>query len=156
MCRRYFIVVKKVAFPLLLASLGFAHAAGTNISVSMSEMKFAPMNITLKAGQKAVITVTNTGKVVHELQAYNTPKVAPKDEAGWDAYMQKNTIWLPSKDATLTINGKAKKGSFFEVELQPGEKGVLIFTPTKKGTFELACHKPSHYEGGMKGTVTVK
>lgn len=50
MCRRYFIVVKKVAFPLLLASLCFAHAAGTNISVSMSEMKFAPMNITLKAG----------------------------------------------------------------------------------------------------------
>lgn len=148
--------MKKIVFSLLLASLGFAHAATSNISVSMSEMMFMPMNITLKAGQKAVITVTNTGKVVHELQAYNTPKVVPKTEAAWDAYMQKNTIWLASKDAALTIGGKAKKGSFFEVELQPGEKGVLTFTPAKAGTYELACHKPGHYEGGMKGTVTIK
>lgn len=150
--------MKKAAFlSMVIASLSLAHAAAAQtVQVSMSEMKFSPMNITLKAGQTATLTITNTGKVVHELQAYTTPKVAPKTEAAWDAYMQKNTVWLASKDARLTVGGKVRKGRFFEVELQPGEKGVLTFTPSHTGTFELACHKPGHYEGGMKGTLTVK
>lgn len=142
---------------LLLTTLCVTHAAApASMSVNMSEMKFTPSTLTLKAGQKVTITITNTGKVVHELQAYVKPKTAPKNEAAWDAYMQQYTMWLGTKNLSLTKNGKAVKGSFFEVELDPGQKGVLTFTPGKAGVYELACHKPGHYESGMKGTITVK
>ena len=122
----------------------------------MSEMKFTPMGLHLKVGQKVVMNISNTGMAPHELQLYSTPKVAPKGEAAWDAYMEKHTLWLASKDVKLTIGGKAVKAGFFEVPLKPGEKAVLTFTPTKAGLFEMACHYPGHYEAGMKAPVTVK
>lgn len=149
--------MKKTLLFLTLAALGCANASSTQtVNMNMTEMMFMPMSLTLKAGQKVTIKLSNTGKVVHEFQAYAKPQTLPKDEAGWDAYMKKNTIWLASKDTALSINGKPVKGSFFEVELKPGEKASLSFTPTKAGNFEMACHKPGHYEGGMKGPLTVK
>ncbi|GHF47059.1 putative cupredoxin-like copper-binding protein [Deinococcus metalli] len=143
----------------LAASTGSAAvkaAAVQTVNVQMSEMKFTPMGLTLKAGQKVVMHISNAGMAPHELQLYSAPKVAPKGEAAWDAYMEKHTLWLGSKDVTLTVGGKAVKAGFFEVPLKPGEKAVLTFTPTTSGTFEMACHYPGHYEAGMKARVTVK
>ncbi|PNY80850.1 cupredoxin domain-containing protein [Deinococcus koreensis] len=126
------------------------------IRIEMSEMKFAPMNLTLRAGQPVVIQLSNAGVAPHEFQAYGKPGAAPKGEAAWDAYMEKHTIWLPSRDTRLTVNGKAVKGRFIEVQLKPGEKATLSFTPTQAGAFEMACDYPGHYESGMKGPLTVR
>ena len=40
--------------------------------------------------------------------------------------------------------------------LKPGEQTELIWRFTNKGTFEIACLIPGHYESGMKGEVQVK
>ncbi|WP_309571669.1 cupredoxin domain-containing protein [Deinococcus sp.] len=144
-----------LSLTVLTASVSSAASMQT-VNVQMSEMKFMPMNLNLKVGQKVVMNISNSGVAPHELQLYSKPKVAPKGEAGWDAFMEKNTLWLASKDVKLTINGKAVKAGFFEVPLKPGEKAVLTFTPTKAGSFEMACHYPGHYEAGMKSPLTVK
>ena len=44
----------------------------------------------------------------------------------------------------------------FEVELEKGKGATVLFTPSKKGTFEIGCHVEGHYEAGMKGTFVVK
>ncbi len=150
--------MKRVTTILCLAAAlsTSAFAATQTINLQMKEMSFTPMNISLKAGQPVQFNISNTGKAVHEFQAYVTPKTAPKDEAGWDAYMTKNTLWLGSKDVKLTVDGKVVKGPFIEVQLNSGQKGVLTFTPSKAGNFDIACHKPGHYESGMKGKLQVK
>ena len=40
--------------------------------------------------------------------------------------------------------------------MRPGKRAELKFTPTRKGTFELACHVEGHYEAGMKDVLVVK
>ncbi|MBZ9711816.1 cupredoxin domain-containing protein [Deinococcus multiflagellatus] len=138
----------------LLSTLGTVQAASLNLT--MSDLKFTPAALTLKAGQPVTLRLSNTGKVPHELQIYAKPRVAPTTEAAWDAYMKTHTLWQGAKNLRLIQNGKAVGGTFFEVVLAPGAQATLTFTPTKTGVFEMACHMPGHYEGGMKGTVTVK
>jgi uncharacterized cupredoxin-like copper-binding protein len=41
------------------------------------------------------------------------------------------------------------------VTLQPGETKQLTWRFSDGGTFEYACHEPGHYEGGMRGQITV-
>jgi uncharacterized cupredoxin-like copper-binding protein len=48
-----------------------------------------------------------------------------------------------------------------EVAVEPGKKVTLTFTPTRKGTFEIACQLStggggSHAKAGMVGTLVVK
>ncbi|GGL07119.1 cupredoxin domain-containing protein [Deinococcus radiotolerans] len=149
--------MKHLTLLAILASTSLVHAAGTQaVTVRMSEMMFMPMNLSLKAGQKVTITLKNTGKADHEFQLYAKPRTLPRGENAWDAYMEKNSIWLASRDTALKIAGKAVTGKFIEVALKPGQSATLSFTPAHAGTFEMACHEPGHYEGGMKGTVTVK
>ncbi len=40
--------------------------------------------------------------------------------------------------------------------LSPGQQVVLRFVATKKGSFEMGCHLPGHYEAGMKGRWVVR
>lgn len=54
------------------------------------------------------------------------------------------------------MDGKPVKGNFMEVVLKPGQKAVLRFTPVLKGSFELGCHIPGHYEAGMKNALSVQ
>jgi uncharacterized cupredoxin-like copper-binding protein len=61
----------------------------------------------------------------------------------------------------VQVEGKAKMveragKDLVMITLAPGEQVVLRFSPTKKGTFEMGCHLPGHYEAGMKGTWVVR
>lgn len=147
----------RILLPLLLAALGGASAAPVQtLKIEMADFVFKPTGLNLTVGTPVRILLSNSGKVVHEFQSYLRPRVTPKGEAAWDAYMGKYTLWGASKDVKLTVNGKAVAGRFFEVKLKPGEHAVLSFTPTQKGQFEEGCHLPGHYEGGMKGAVQVR
>ncbi|MFN8509497.1 MAG: cupredoxin domain-containing protein [Deinococcaceae bacterium] len=139
---------------VLVCCLGGAAASGVQkVSVSMFEMGFKPVDLQVKAGVPVEITLTNSGKADHEFQAYTPPKTEPKD---WDAYLEKNTLWFSADNVSLTIDGKAvHEHKFIEVALHPGQKAVLKFTPKVKGTFEMGCHEPGHYESGMKGKFKV-
>jgi uncharacterized cupredoxin-like copper-binding protein len=38
---------------------------------------------------------------------------------------------------------------------EPGGVGEIVWTFTKAGTFSYGCLIPGHWEGGMKGSITV-
>jgi uncharacterized cupredoxin-like copper-binding protein len=42
------------------------------------------------------------------------------------------------------------------VIVAPGKTGTLIWTFTKAGTLQYACHVPGHYAAGMVGQLTIK
>jgi len=42
------------------------------------------------------------------------------------------------------------------VSVAPGKTGTLIWTFTKAGSLQYACHVPGHYVAGMIGQLTIK
>ena len=52
--------------------------------------------------------------------------------------------------------GAVASTRMFEVELEKGKSATVLFTPAKKGTFEIGCHVEGHYKTGMKATFAVK
>lgn len=42
------------------------------------------------------------------------------------------------------------------VTVAAGETKELTWTFTKSGSVLIGCHQPGHYDGGMKGQITVE
>ena len=40
--------------------------------------------------------------------------------------------------------------------VDPGKEAVMGWQFTKAGVFDFGCLVPGHYEGGMKGKITVQ
>ncbi len=143
---------------LLAAAFASGATAATQaqkVTVLMSEFKFAPKTVTLRAGVPVEITLVNKGSVEHEFMVYTVPKAAPGD---WDEYVMANTFFKSMGEVEVEFEerGAVASTSMFEVELEKGRSAVIHFTPSRKGTFEIGCHVEGHYEGGMKGTLVVK
>jgi uncharacterized cupredoxin-like copper-binding protein len=54
-------------------------------------------------------------------------------------------------DEPLEIDAKEAEAE----DITPGETRVVTWTITEPGKYQLACHVPGHYEGGMVATFTV-
>jgi uncharacterized cupredoxin-like copper-binding protein len=125
------------------------------LTITMAEFKYSPKTITIRAGVPVELTVVNRGAVEHEFLVYTPPKTAPDD---WDEYAIANTYFqdLGEVEVVFRDRGAVAGTSLFEVELEKGRSATVLFTPAKKGTFEIGCHVEGHYEAGMKGTLIVK
>ncbi|MDQ7820875.1 MAG: cupredoxin domain-containing protein [Armatimonadota bacterium] len=138
-------------------ALGPAAAAPKQqkVTVTLTEFKFTPATVTLQAGVPAVVTLVNKGTVEHEFMVYGRPAQAVDD---WDEYAMANTYFqgLGEVEVEFAKQGAVAGTNLFEVEVQPNRTATVVFTPTKKGTFEIGCHVEGHYEAGMKGTLVVK
>jgi len=135
-----------------------AGAAKQQVEVQMKEFAFVPSAVTLKAGVPAEVRLVNRGVVEHEFMVY-----AGKPMAGMDPQKMHKELEARSyfRGLAVQVEGKAKMvermgKDLVMVTLAPGERVVLRFTPTKKGTFEMGCHVPGHYEAGMKGKWVVR
>jgi len=152
-------VAGRWALVMLFVSLGFGWTAGAakeqKITIVLNEFNFNPANVTLRASVPAEIKLVNKGKVEHEFQVYVTPKGKVSD---WDEHAMANTYFRDMGEVETEFEGTgAVAGTrVFEVKVQPGKEAALKFTPTRKGTFEMACHVAGHYEAGMKGVLVVK
>jgi uncharacterized cupredoxin-like copper-binding protein len=139
---------------LAALNTGTAQQSGANLKWSMTDFAFKPAQTKLKVGVPASITVTNNGKTEHEFYVYDMPKTEPKE---WEEYAIDKTFFKNIGEVKVYVNGVKVAGhSLFEFEVQPGQTLKLEFTPTRKGTFQIGCHLPGHYEKGMKGVVTVE
>ncbi len=149
-------IVLLAALAVLVTMGGAAGAAKREkVTIALTEFKFTPATITLKAGVPVEIVLVNRGKVEHEFLVYETPKGKVSD---WDEWVMPNTYFkdMGEVEGEFPGIGAVAGTSVFEVEVKPGKRAELKFTPTRKGTFEIGCHVAGHYEAGMKGVLVVK
>ena len=112
-----------------------APASGHAITVKATEFAFAPMALTAKAGS-VKLTLVNAGTVEHELLVLKG--------AGDPAAMK------------VSGGRVSEHGAVGEVsETAPGatRSATLELAP---GRYAIVCNVPGHYQGGMRGTLTVR
>ena len=108
------------------------------IEIRMTDdMRFAPKDIQVKLGETVRLVAVNAGKVLHEI-VIGTPQ-----ELRAHAEMMKKHPGMEHEEPWM-------------VHVDPGQKGALVWTFNRAGTFEFACLIPGHFEAGMIGRITVK
>jgi uncharacterized cupredoxin-like copper-binding protein len=146
----------------LVACQGGAPAGPQTVQVRMSEFKFEPDPIRVKAGQEVRLDLVNEGTVVHEFMV------------GRDAMMMGHGTMLHGYETDFFGRGALPvqhKGEEYQVgspeeieetgwhvEVEPGGKVDLAFTVSaeNKGEWEIGCFTPGHYQAGMKGKLIVE
>lgn len=130
-----------VTLLLLGSSLTMAQAGDEPkaVSISAQEFRFTPSTVTVRAGQRIKLVLTNKGTVSHEF-------VSPVLKASKDVEIQSQGIKVEGDDIG-------------EVEFAKGKVVTVELTPTGTGRFEFWCGEKAgnklHRDLGMKGTIVV-
>lgn len=106
------------------------------ITVSAVGSRFVPQTINVKLGETVRFTIVNRDKVAHEFVIGDIAEQAEHDKE------MAAMPGMPMDDA----NG---------VMIAPGTTASLVWTFTRPGELQYACHLPGHYLGGMAGWLTV-
>jgi uncharacterized cupredoxin-like copper-binding protein len=110
------------------------------VTIAMSDFKFSPEQLDVKAGQTVRFVVINQGETKHEI-------------VFGDEQAQEEHEKLMSGGNTTHHHMQGDRAG---VELDPGQTKTLEYTfPDTPGTFLYGCHEPGHWAAGMKGTVTI-
>ena len=142
---------------------GLLFGASKRVVVTMSEYKFNPSRITLEAGQSVDIVLENKGILSHVFMVYPKPAKPYKGVGDWWEYALAQTYFQGMGEITVhtqrevTVDATRVAG----ITLEPGKVVTLTFTPTRKGTFEMACQLSTaagttHFKAGMGGFFVVK
>ncbi len=153
--RRSLILGVVAGLVALSASGAAAAARAQKLTVTLTEYRFTPRTVTVQAGVPVELTLVNRGSMEHEFMVYTAPKSTPDD---WDEYVMDNTYFKDMGEVEVVFpnQGAVAATRMFEVEVEKGKTATVLFTPTRKGTFEVGCHVEGHYEAGMKATLIVK
>jgi len=138
---------------VLLVGAASTGATVQKLTIVMREYSYTPSKVTLQASVPAEITLINRGKKPHEFMVYDRSMGGMMMGHDW---VQKTNYF---RGMSVTVQGgkaRSKGGAIYEVEVAAGKTAVVKFTPTRKGTFEMACMIKGHYEGGQVGTLTVR
>ena len=132
------------AIPLALLVSGCgggtgAKATPTVVEITMRDNSFSPPTITVPSKTKVVFRFTNQGSVEHE------------------AIVGSETV--QTEHAKTMANGGSMSGmggtETDAATVKPGMSADLTMTFTGPETVLIGCHEPTHYESGMKATITV-
>lgn len=150
--------IRFVGITAALAMTGTALAAGTHIQAplfayghpgpgskpervirvqALDTLRFQPARITVRRGETVKFVITNTGKLAHEFVIGN---------AAVQAAHQREMQAMPGMSMQHDVNA---------VSLPPGATRELVWTFTRDGTVEYACHEPGHFAAGMVGTINI-
>lgn len=99
-------------------------------------MSYTPDAIDVKRGEQIRFVIKNEGVLAHEFLLDSF-----EGNAKHKIQMEKNPEMEHDEP-----NG---------VRLEPKKDGGVLWIFDKVGKFEFACLIPGHYEGGMKGVITV-
>jgi uncharacterized cupredoxin-like copper-binding protein len=99
------------------------------VPVDVHDMAVTPAQTVFRVGQPYRFVVTNSGKATHELVI---------EPAG-------------AVDQALQANGKPAEAE----NIAPGQTKDLLWTFTKPGAFQVACHQPGHFAAGMAHQIQV-
>lgn len=116
---------------------GEADKVKRTIALTATDIKFAPMQITVAAGETVKFEIANNGKLDHEFILGSAEEQVEHDKE-------------------MTAMAGMKMTHINGVSVAPGKTGALIWTFTKAGTLQYACHVPGHYVAGMVGQLTIQ
>ncbi len=143
---------------------GAAPTPSGEITIKMSEYKFEPSSIQLKAGQQVKITFQNTGEKDHEFMVGRKLKQEGGHPAGYEENFFKGIDVKAEREGKaidpMSLVEEEEHDFGFMVALPSGDKPVTIsFTvpADKVGEWEMGCFEDDgqHYNEGMKGKLTV-
>lgn len=121
-----------------LGEPGDPKAKARTIIVTMNDnMRFSPASITAAKGETIRFQVKNTGSLRHEFQ------LGTLEELLAHAKVMEQHPDMEHDDPNA-------------VTVEPGQTRTLVWKFTKAGRFDFACLIPGHYQGGMKGNITVR
>ncbi|MGH8677514.1 MAG: cupredoxin domain-containing protein [Burkholderiales bacterium] len=104
---------------------------------TLDQMRYEPAEFSFKRGQTVKFIVTNKGRLAHEFG------IGALEEQKAHAEMMKSMPDMKHDDPNV-------------VTIDPGQTKELIWRFTKRGTFQIGCHVPGHYEAGMAALVRVR
>lgn len=148
---------------LLLAACGpqqgtTSGAAGGEIRITMTEYKFQPDTIRVKAGQEVRLVLVNAGKKNHELMIGRNVMEMEGKPAG---YHEDFFAGLhPQVSGEKLVQEEEEEHAGFMVALEPGGTATVVFTvpADRAGEWEIGCFEEDgvHYQEGMKGKLIVE
>jgi uncharacterized cupredoxin-like copper-binding protein len=106
------------------------------ITVLAVGSRFVPKTINIRRGETVRFEIVNRDKVTHEFVIGDIAEQAEHDKE------MAAMPGMPMDDA----NG---------VMIAPGKQDSLIWTFTRTGELQYACHLPGHYLAGMAGWLMV-
>ena len=117
---------------------GDAKAVRRTVEVQMSDaMRFTPERLSVKLGETVRFRVRNEGRVMHEFVI--------------------GTLQENARHAELMVKfPDMEHDEPYMAHVPPGQTGEIIWTFNRAGRFEFACLIAGHYQGGMKGVITVE
>ena len=107
------------------------------IHVKALDIRFEPKSITVHRGETVKFVVNNDGKLTHEFVI---------GDAALQAAHEKEMQAMAGKPMQDDVNS---------ITVLPGQTKDLVWTFTRIGVTEFACHEPGHFTAGMVGKITV-
>ena len=140
--KKIFVLILGVLTLTLAACSGGAtssSSAAQQITIEASEFNFQPATIEVSAGRPVKLVMRNKGAVEHDWAIMKIPMMG-KNESSMGGHDMSGV----SNEPELHLN------------VALGRTGQVEFTPTEKGTYQIACTVAGHKEAGMVGTLVVK
>lgn len=116
------------------------------VDVAMVDIDYTPKTLEVAKGEEVRFVFRNKGKVRHE--AYFG---SPAEQADHAETMAEGGAISGGHNA----HGGSSSGSSDKITVEPGKSGDITYRFDEAGAFEIGCHEPGHYAGGMKITVNV-
>jgi uncharacterized cupredoxin-like copper-binding protein len=108
------------------------------VMIDMSDgLRFEPSEVTIKKGETVKFVVRNKGKLQHEMV------LGTNDSLSQHAKMMLKFPGMEHDEPHMA-------------HVDPGKDAVMGWQFSKAGVFNFGCLVPGHYEGGMKGKITVQ
>ncbi len=117
--------------------VGDAAEVKRTIMLTATDLKFTPMQIAVTIGDTVKFEVRNDGQLEHE-------------------FILGSAAEQMDHDKEMAARAGMKMTHVNGVSVAPGKTGTLIWTFTKAGSLQYACHVPGHYVAGMIGQLTIK
>ena len=101
------------------------------------DMRFAPHKIEVREGETVRLRAENRGKVLHEIV------LGTKADLDAHAEMMARHPGMEHDEPHMA-------------HVAAGQRGDIVWTFNRPGTFDFACLIAGHYQAGMTGTITVR
>ena len=116
---------------------GDAKAVARTITLRMTDnMRFTPSHIEVREGETVRLRAENQGQVLHE--------IVIGTRADLDAHA-----------AMMAKHPGMEHDEPYMAHVKAGQKGSIVWTFNRPGSFDFACLIAGHYQAGMTGTITV-